>query len=51
MRHGTRSMYVRERCRCAACVQVNRDYQRDYLRRRRVLGLVDGHGKRLRFSS
>ncbi len=27
-RHGTRSMYVRVRCRCPACKEANRTYQK-----------------------
>lgn len=33
MKHGTRTMYVRERCRCGACVQSQRDYDKARLAR------------------
>lgn len=47
MKHGTRWGYIKG-CDCEACVQANRDYQRDYLRKRRRQGLVDNHGRRIR---
>lgn len=36
--HGTRSMYVHYKCRCALCVQANRDYQREWHRAHRKGG-------------
>jgi hypothetical protein len=31
-KHGTRSKYVNEKCRCKACTKANRDWQRPYWR-------------------
>ena len=36
IRHGTQSGYTRG-CRCDECVEVHRDYNREYQRRRRAL--------------
>ena len=34
-RHGTPHMYGRYKCRCDACVEARRQYDRDYSRRKR----------------
>lgn len=36
MRHGTRTRYVTDGCRCEKCVKANAKYQKDYLRKRRA---------------
>lgn len=41
--HGTRWCYVRG-CRCAACAESNREYMREYMRRRRKTVPVSGGG-------
>ena len=43
VRHG-RGAYVAG-CRCTKCCEANRIYQRDYLRNRVALGLVNHQGK------
>lgn len=42
---GSRYSYIFHRCRCAACTAANSAYQKDYLRRRRLAGVTDKHGK------
>jgi hypothetical protein len=46
--HGTRTGYVQHLCRCVSCAIANRKYQRRYQYARRIAGIVDRHGKRIR---
>lgn len=49
--HGTRSSYVKHRCRCEACTNANAAYQRDWMRAQRrpdptpsrTVGAADAH--------
>ena len=36
IKHGTRTSYVLNRCRCARCTKANRDYIRDYNARKKA---------------
>lgn len=36
LEHGDRGMYTKMKCRCMACTKANRDYQREYMRQRRM---------------
>lgn len=45
MNHGTRHGYANLKCRCGECTKANREYQKEYLRKRVATGKVNNHGK------